>query len=736
MHARQPRYTLGGHKEFPPVELQMADPRTLTLDACAAVVCTLQALTAAAADGLDPADTLLAPVVITASPVGPDLWQSPATIDSIDGEVLREGQMQIHLSEGLARVPGLVVQNRQNLAQDLQISVRGFGARSTFGVRGLRLYVDGIPASAPDGQGQAANFPIGNAARIDVVRGPAAVLYGNSAGGALLLYTEDGDVPGLWRSGAALGSDGLWRLSTQLQGRVGGRPDGWGYALHVERFATDGQRPQSAADRNTLHLKLSRQTDDHRLLLQYQQQQTDALDPLGLTRAEFDADPAQTTANAVRFNTWKSVRQNQMGLAWQYRMDAQQRMELMVYGGARSVVQFQAIPAATQAPPSHAGGVIDLDRDYAGLNLRWRRTQDGVAGGRLAWSVGLAHDWQGEWRRGFQNFVGATLGVQGALRRQERNQATTTDPYVQAEWTRRDLSLSAGLRHTRVRYQSVDHYLAPGNPDDSGAMGWRGWLPMLGLRLALSPELQGYVSIGRGIETPTLNEVAYRPGGQGGLNTALAASAHETLEVGLRGRHGHAGWTLAVFETRTARELTVLSNTGGRATFQNAGRTRRSGLELSADAQWGALSVSGALTLLNARYRDGFLACDSTPCAAPAAPVAPGARLPGVAPRRAWAELAWQVAPAWVWTVDLLHSGAVPVSDLNTDRSAAYTVWGSSLRWTRRWQDWRAQAFLRWDNLQDRRYAGSVIVNEGNRRYFEPGAGRSMSAGLTLSRAF
>ena len=702
------------------------------------MACTLQILPMvdAHAGGTGQAETLLAPVVITASRIGQDLWQSPATIDSIDGAQLREGQMQIHLSEGLARVPGLVVQNRQNQAQDLQISVRGFGARSTFGVRGLRLYVDGIPASAPDGQGQAANFPIGSAARIDVVRGPAAVLYGNGAGGALLLYTEEGSQPGIWRSGMALGADGLWRLSTQLQGRLNEAPESWSYALNLERSATDGQRPQSAADRSTVHMKLARHMGDQRLLLQYQQQQVSALDPLGLTRTEFDNDPTQTNANALRFGTRKSVLQRQVGLAWKYPLDAKQHLELMVYGGTRAVMQFQAIPAATQAPPSHAGGVIDLYRDYAGLNLRWGRIQDDVGGGQLAWSAGLAYDWQGEWRRGYQNFVGSTLGVLGALRRQERNQAANADPYLQAEWTRQDLSLSAGLRHTQVRYQSADHYVVPGNPDDSGALGWSGWLPMLGARLALSPTLQAYASVGRGMETPTLNEVAYRPGGQSGLNTGLAASSHETVELGLRGRHGHAGWSLAVFETRTERELTVLSNTGGRATFQNAGRTRRNGLELSGDAQWGALTASGALTLLNARYRDGFLTCDSTPCAAPTASVAPGTRLPGVASQRVWAELAWQMAPAWVWTVDMLHSGKVPVNDLNTDHAAGYTVWGSSLRWTQRWQAWSAQAFVRWDNLQDRRYVGSVIVNESNRRYFEPGAGRSVSAGLTLSRTF
>ena len=712
----------------------------------APLACALLTLPVQAADAAqDRSEALLAPVIVSAtqadSGAGPDPWRATATIDSVDGSLLREGQMQINLSEGLARVPGIVVQNRQNYAQDLQISVRGFGARSTFGVRGLRLYVDGIPASAPDGQGQAANFPLGSAERIDVVRGPAAVLYGNGAGGALLLYTEEGQQPGLWRSGMAVGPDGLWRLSTQLRGTLGGDAASgsgapWRYAIHIERFATSGTRPQSAADRSTAHMKLSRQDGDNQWLLQYQEQRSDAQDPLGLTRAEFDADPGQTTASALRFDTRKSVRQRQLGAAWQHRFAAGRRLELMAYAGTRSVLQYQSIPAATQAPPSHSGGVIDLDRDYAGMNLRWRSTHEDVAGGQLDWSAGLAYDGQAETRRGYENFIGSQLGVLGRLRRDERNRASSADPYVQAEWRTQRLALSAGLRQARVRYRSEDHFIVPGNGDDSGRMAWRGWLPSLGLRVNLGPGLVAHASVGRGMETPTLNEAAYRPEGGSGLNTGLAASAHNTAEIGLRGRHGNAGWNLTLFETHTQRELTVLSNTAGRATYQNAGRTLRRGLEFGGNAQWGALSASAALTLLQARYRDGFLTCDSAPCATPAAPVPAGARLAGTSPRRLWSELAWQLSPKWTWTVDMLHSGPVAVNDRNTEHAGGYTVWGTSLRWSRQWQQWGAQAFVRVDNLTDRRYAGSVIVNEGSQRYFEPGARRGLSAGLTLSRSF
>jgi iron complex outermembrane receptor protein len=240
----------------------------------------------------------------------------------------------------LGRVPGLVIRNRQNYAQDLQISVRGYGARATFGVRGVRLFVDGIPASAPDGSGQAANFPLGSADRVEVVRGPMAALYGASSGGALLLYTEDGQQPSQWRTGVVAGSDGLWRASTQVTGQTGtAQAPGWSYALDLSGFATDGTRPQSAADRSTANMKLSRLHEGGRTVLVFNRHSSFALDPQGLDRAAFDANPEQTNAGALEYNTRKSVTQTQLGLAFEQALGNGHKLELMGYGGQRQADQ-------------------------------------------------------------------------------------------------------------------------------------------------------------------------------------------------------------------------------------------------------------------------------------------------------------------------------------------------------------------------------------------------------------
>ncbi|MBP6406795.1 MAG: TonB-dependent receptor plug domain-containing protein, partial [Ramlibacter sp.] len=298
--------------------------------ACAAGAGLVSLLAAAQAP-----DAALRPVVITGAASDQQRWTAPASIDIVDGDELRAGHLQINLSEGLGRVPGLTINNRQNYAQDLQLSIRGFGARSTFGVRGVRLYVDGIPASAPDGQGQTANFPIGSADRIEVIRGPYSALYGSSAGGVVALYTADGG-PSEWRAGMAGGADGLWRASAQASGMAGN----YHFNVDASSFSTHGLRAQSAAQRDTAHLKLSRPYDGGRVVLVANRQTSDTQDPLGLSRAEFDADPYQTTPAASQFNTRKSVQQTQLGLAWTHALRDGHSLQLMGYGGQRALVQY------------------------------------------------------------------------------------------------------------------------------------------------------------------------------------------------------------------------------------------------------------------------------------------------------------------------------------------------------------------------------------------------------------
>jgi iron complex outermembrane receptor protein len=672
----------------------------------------------------------LAPVVIIGSGSAEQRWRSSATADVVYGSELREGQLQINLSEGLARVPGLVIRNRENYAQDLQVSIRGYGARSTFGIRGIRLFVDGIPASAPDGSGQAANFPLGSAERIEVVRGPFASLYGASSGGAILLYTEDGGQPGEWRTGMALGANGLWRLSTQVKGQTGTlEAPGWSYTLDAGKFATDGARPQSEADRSTLNAKLSRPHEGGRTTLVFNRQNAFALDPQGLTQAQFDADAEQTAPQPVFFNTRKSISQTQLGLAWDQALGGGHKLELMGYGGQRQIIQYLSVPPGAQASASSGGGVIDLDRDYWGFNARWR-WQTEWQGGQLDLSAGLAGDRQSDLRRGFENFVGAppnqTVGVLGRLKRDETNRATTLDPYLRASWQKADWTLEGGLRRVNARYSSDDVFLS--NGDQSGSTRFNGYLPVVGLRWQLAPQLQGYAAIGRGLETPTLNEAAYRIDGGAGFNTDLNASRSTSAEIGLRGRSAAGLWNATLFDIRTKDEIVSAGTSNGRATFTNGGTTRRQGLELSAEYGLGNVTLSSAYTYLRARYGSGTTSIPA------------GNRLPGLPEQQLFAQVGWApdlaASIGGQFALEARHSSRVFANDTNTAQADRYTLLGLSARFEQSAGPWTWRQFVRIDNLMDRKYVGSVIVNDGNSRFFEPGLGRAASVGVELSRRF
>lgn len=684
-----------------------------------------------------PAAVTVAPVVVTATRTVADPFTLPMAVNVIDAEAISEGQLQVNVSESLQRVPGVNAQNRNNYAQDVQLSVRGFGARSSFGVRGIKLYTDGIPASQPDGQGQVSHFSLGSAERIEVLRGPFSALYGNAAGGVIQVFTESGVSPPTVTATVVAGSNNTLRVGLKANGHQGAV----GYVAQVDRFETDGPRPHSAAIRLGANAKLDVQLGEATTLtvLGNHVNLPGAQDPLGLTKAEFDANARQVNPLALQFDTRKDVEQTQGGVRVNHKLNAQQAVELVVYTGERAVRQFQAIPVATQAPATHPGGVIDFDRNYYGVDARFVQSGDW---GNVA--VGVSSDVLNENRRGYQNFIGTTLGVLGALRRDEKNKLTAADGYVQGEWRvlpwLPNASIHAGVRTSSVKLTSADKYIVTGNGNDSGSTRYSATLPTLGASFRVMPALTLYASAGRGTETPTLNELAYRPPGSTpttGLNLSLLPAKSDSVELGAKWRRDGVAAELAFFDTKTKDEIVVVSNSGGRSAFANAGRTQRRGVELSTRAQViPGVQWELAANTLEARYRDGFKTCGAPPCVAPAVVVTAGNRLPGVPDRAAWTELKWTHASGVYAAAEVKYQGRIFANDVGTEWAEAVTLLGARIGIQQQWRGAKWSAFLRGDNLSGKTYAGTVIVNEANRRYFEPAAGRTWLAGASVAIAW
>ena len=659
--------------------------------------------------------------------IGVDDFDTPASLNTLSLSE-DDNSNAVNVSDALGGVPGLLARDRQNYAQDTQLSIRGFGARSTFGVRGVRLFSDGIPASMPDGQGQLSHFNVLGGERIEIMRGPFSALYGNSSGGVVQLWSAEGKEGDPWRVRATAGSDDAYTLGAQLRGASGDL----GYNLAASRFDTQGYRDHSAARRDSLSARFDFRIDPSRklTLVLNHVDLPDADDPLGLTRAQYQTDPRQATAVATQFDTRKSVRQSQGGLTYEQQVGEAQTWRAMAYAGRRAVEQFLALPVAAQANPLNAGGVIDLASDYGGADLRWSWRGE-LASKPFEFTAGANFDRQDQQRRGYENFIGGTLGIKGALRRDESNRVRNVDEFMQAWWKFAPRwSLLAGARHSEVELRARDNYVAAGNPDDSGSVRYRDTTPVAGLMFEPGENLRFYASAGRGFETPTFNELGYRADGGAGLAFDLRPAISRNVELGMKWRgQGDTRLEAALFRADTDDELAVVRNIGGRSSFRNVGSARRQGLEASFDT---ALSdrwhLQLAYTWLDATFRSAYLVCTGTGCTVPSTPVAAGSRIPGVARQQLFGRLQWR-GNAWSAATEVEGVGDVVVNDVASESASGYLL--LHLEAAREWKfsAGNLRTFARIDNVLDHDYIGSVIVNEGNGRFYEPGPGRTFLVG-------
>jgi iron complex outermembrane receptor protein len=664
-------------------------------------------------------------VVVTATRSEQSSFDIPAAIDAVKLDNSDNDALGINVSEVLSLVPGVLARNRQNYAQDEQISIRGFGARSTFGVRGVRLYTDGIPASMPDGSGQVSHFNLDSADRVEVLRGPFSALYGNSSGGVIQIFTADGSDEFQLRTGLVGGSYGTGRASVNLRGSGGPI----GYNVDLTHFETDGYRDHSAAERNSGNAKVTWKLGDSGKLtfLANTVSIPGAQDPLGLTWAQFQENPRQVASVAEQFNTRKSVDQSQGGAIWEQDLSEHNSIRVLAYTGQREVEQFLAIPIATQANPLHSGGVVSLDGDYSGTDARWTWSN-----GPFEVTAGASYESQDQQRRGYANFIGTEVGVRGVLRRNESNRVHNFDQYAQASWKfADDWSLMAGVRHSEIAFRAVDHYITATNPDDSGTRDYSATTPVVGLLYSVSPAANLYATWGKGFETPTFAELGYRNDGGAGLNFGLLPARSRNGEFGAKLRFSDSiESNLAVFRADTDDEIAIATNVGGRTTYQNIGSARRQGAEASLLAHFGdhwKLQFAG--TWLDATFRSPFLTCSGTPCTTPNTPVAAGTRIPGVPRSNLRAALTWGGELGWRAGAQVDRIGSVSVNDIGTQSAPAYTVVGLDVGYGFELSSGKLRTFLNLDNLFNRDYIGSVIVNDGNGRYYEPGQGRSVMLG-------
>jgi iron complex outermembrane receptor protein len=538
------------------------------------------------------------------------------------------------------------------------------------------------------------------------------------------VFTEDGLPGNHVEADAAYGSFAAQRYALKDSGESGAV----NYVVDAAHFQTDGYRVHSEAERNNFNTKLRYDLgDDGKLTWIGNVVQTPSVqDPLGLTRQQLEADPTQAGVGALQYNTRKWLAQEQTGWIYERALDANDNWTTTLYTGHRATTQYQAIPAATEKAPTNPGGVIDLSRNFWGLDTHVLDQRE-IFGTPLATTFGVSYDDLEEARQGHLNFLGSEDGVAGPLRRDEANHVYDLDEYLQAEW--RPASrwrLIAGVRNSVVDVSSHDHLPVLDGGPDSGVR-YSAANPVAGITYRALPALDAYASYGKGFETPTLNDLAYRSttGDPPGLNTALVPARSNNYELGLKAGQAWLRADLDAFYIDTVHELAVLANSNGRSVYQNIGETERRGAEFALSSEWrGGFSARLAYTYLHAIVVQSYQTCVGSPCSLK--PVAVGSYLPAVPMNAVYADLSWRDEPRGI-TVTLETQGRAQIyaDDRNTAEANGYWVENLRVGLTQERGRWRFTEFARVDNLANRSYVGSVIVNESNSRYFEPEPGRT-----------
>jgi iron complex outermembrane recepter protein len=670
----------------------------------------------------DTAATRLEPVVVEVGRgAHRSLLRLPFAVTAQTPDSMRPGQRHLSLDETLWLIPGLSVSNRNNPSQDPRISIRGFGARSAFGVRGIRILRDGIPLTLPDGQTPVDYLDLESVGRVEVMRGSASSLYGNAGGGVVDIRTSEPLQTPI--SGAVRAWNGGFR-SRRFVAKLAGGGSGYGYQANVSRTESDGYRHYSRQRTNNGFARLSYENEGGTYAIEWLGVHTPvAENPGAITRAQFDADARTADPLSVRKSARKAVTQSQFGLTAR-RFGNRGEVEASGYVGTR----------ALDNPLTF--GIVDVGRTMSGANLRATIPFSLLAADQRI-TIGMEAQLQNDLRRNFTNCndiprpttpttTCPDTGVErGTLTLNQREIVSSIGSYIRNETDlgeRYTLTLSA--RADAVRFQVKDKLISATNPDDSGHRLLDAVSPMFGFLARLSDSHSAYANVSSAFETPTATELGNQPSGAAGINRDLKPQRSTTYELGLKGVGALAfQYNAAWFATAVHDELIPfdIPASGGRRYFRNAGRTSRRGFELGIGAAIAPIEIGGAYTYANYRFVD--FTVDTAHYA--------GNQIPGI-PRQTFQASASLHAPFATLVTEATVADRVYVNDANSESAAGYSLFNARIVSSATLGKSGAELTLGVQNLFNKRYVSSVSVNAAGGKFYEPGSQRAFYLGLSL----
>jgi iron complex outermembrane receptor protein len=647
-------------------------------------------------------------ITVTATRMESSVRDVARSVSIVGKEEIQNSTQQLGLDEALVRVPGLYIQNRYNFSGDLRVSLRGFGARSSFGIRGIKVFVDGIPETLPDGQSGVDSIDLGSAQSIEVLRGPASSLYGNASGGVIAVTSELGESDPYIEAKAAAGEFGFQQYGVKAAGQINSAD----YLLNISRTELDGHRDHGEFRGTQLNGRLGIPFNENdRLLVALNiADQPEAQDPGGINAAQAALDPSSARLQNLQYDADETVDQQRLGFVYERERSS----------GTLTLRNYYLWRDFANKLPFASGGAVDLDRFFYGIGAQYS------LGDSLWDKIGLAfgfdYDRQDDDRQRFDN----NDGVLGSQTFKQNEQVESTGIYVQGEYQLNDAwTLQAGLRYDELSYDVSDQFLSDG--DDSGTLDFDELSPSIGVNFKTAAGV-AFASYSSGFETPTTTQLA-NPDASGGFNSSLKPQLADNFEVGYKGSRENLFYEVSLFRIDLEDELIPfeLAAFPDRTFYSNAGRSERNGLETAVNWDNGrGFGIDASFTWSDFEF-ESFIDDNGNDHS--------GNQQPGLPKQFGYLGFNYLSQNGFSGVLEAVYSGDLYANDANTAEVSSYTV--ANLRFNIDIENgkWLFRTYAGINNLFDESYNNNIRINAFGSRYFEPAPGRHVYVGVVANYA-
>ena len=646
-------------------------------------------------------------IEVTATRLDSTLLRSSRSVSVVGKDEIQNATQLLAMDEVLAGVPGLYMQNRYNFSQDLRVSLRGFGARSAFGIRGIKVIVDGIPETLPDGQAGVDSIDLSSASRIEVIRGPSSSNFGNASGGVIAIETETGSDPGFVQTTIATGDLGY----SKFQLKSGGKTENMNYLINFSKQELDGYREHSVSEGSLMNAKFGfnlSEIDRLKLSLNYTDQPK-SQDPGGINLSQVNTDRKSARDRNLSYDSGESLNQKRIGLVYERDHSS----------GLLTVRNYYVTRDFSNKLPFKNGGSVNIDREFYGFGMQYQFGESLPENFSL--TTGFDIDRQDDDRKRFNN----DSGKLGSMSFDQQEKVSSNGLFVQSRYDMGNFSISSGIRYDEVKFDITDRFLS--NGDDSGEIEFDAVSPSFGLNYVMDNG-SIFASISSSFETPTTTELA-NPDTSGGFNALLKPQEANNIEIGYKSIKNDIYREIVVFNIDLNDELVPyeLEEFPGRTFYSNVGKSSRKGIETL--LSW---SVKPNLTL-DASYTysdfsfDSFIDKNNKDFS--------GSKLPGLPESFAYFGIRFENENGLNMNFNLNYSGDLFANNANTVKVQAYTVSNFRLSYNISKRNWKILPYLGINNIFDTEFSSNIRINAFGSRYYEPAPERNSYLGITFTRA-